>query len=685
MDKALSKTLITGANGMVGSYVNFGVPTGRDELDITDLKSVYAAFEKYKPEVVIHLAAETDVDKCERDPDHAYRVNSIGTYNVALAAKRHDALMVYVSTAAVFDGFKKGPYEVTDKENPQHYYGQSKYLGELIVRGMSTKHLIVRAGWIFGGGPSHDKKFVGKIMKLMENQEIKAVNDKLGSPTYAKDLIASIRTLITSGEHGTYHLANLGTCSRYEIAVHMKNILKKDCIVTPVPSSFFSLDAERGASEGLHSDERLMRPWREALTEYLETEWGATAGYSERRTCRVCDSSALRLVLDLGVSPLANSFLTEQELNAPERRFPLRLVFCDSCSLVQLPDVIDPRLLFLHYDYLTSASAPLVQHFEIMGDMMVDRFSLTKNDLVVEVGSNDGALLAHIKDKVRVLGVDPAEEAADLAKKKGVQTVTEFLDSSVAATIVSEYGEARIVVANNVMAHMDNVRDTFSSVRKLLVQNGHFIFEVHWVGNLIGDGGFDQIYHEHFCYYSLHSLKELLSRTGFSLEDAELVSSHGTSLRVYARNGDIGLTDRAKKLLEREDKEGLNTFEAYRHFAERVGKVKKHLKGVLSNFKKQGASVAGYGAPAKGNTLLNYCEIGIDLIPYISDSTAFKQGKYTPGTHIPIVDPSVLQSKRPDYILLLAWNYADAIMKKEAALIREGTKIILPVPRVRII
>ncbi len=270
------KILITGANGMVGSYVDFGIKTDRRSMDITDLKEVLAVCRKCNPEAIIHLAAETDVDRCERDPEYAYFVNGIGTYNMAVAAKELSIKLVYISTAGVFDGAKEGPYIEEDEPNPQNYYGHSKFLGELAIKEVLKNYLILRVCWMMGGGSTKDQKFVAKIISQIKNpetKEIKVITDQIGSPTFAKDLIKSIKILIQENQTGIFHMANTGIVSRYDVAKFIVDMLKPEVKVMPVESSYFNLDAKRTKNEGLASKINLMRSWQEALREYLETEW----------------------------------------------------------------------------------------------------------------------------------------------------------------------------------------------------------------------------------------------------------------------------------------------------------------------------------------------------------------------------------------------------------------------------
>lgn len=267
----LDKVLITGSKGMVGSYVDFGIKTDRRSLDITDLKEVLAVCRKHKPEAIVHLAAETDVDRCERDPEYAFMVNSVGTFNMATAAKELGIKLVYISTAGVFDGRKKTPYTEKDEANPQNYYGRSKFLGELAVKGMLEDYIIARVCWMFGGGPEKDQKFVAKIIQQLDKPEIRVVTDQIGSPTFGKDLIAGIKKLLKKDAKGIYNLANNGVCSRYEFAETIVKNLGKKTKVIPIKMSDLKMDATRTFNEGMISKNQ--RNWREALKNYLETEW----------------------------------------------------------------------------------------------------------------------------------------------------------------------------------------------------------------------------------------------------------------------------------------------------------------------------------------------------------------------------------------------------------------------------
>ncbi|MEK7138469.1 MAG: class I SAM-dependent methyltransferase [Patescibacteria group bacterium] len=406
--------------------------------------------------------------------------------------------------------------------------------------------------------------------------------------------------------------------------------------------------------------------------------------YSHKNKCRICESTKMAKVLDLGIMPSANSFLEKDELSGQEAVFPLRLYFCKSCTLLQLRDKVNPKYLFHHYAYMTSASKPLVDYFTEYGNELAKKFIRSKNDLVIEVGGNDGPLLSALKDKCRVLNIEPAKNIAQISQIKGIPTITEFFSEELAKKIVAKRGTAALLTGSNVFAHIDDVHDLFRGAKILIGKDGIFAMEVHWVGNLIYEGGFDQIYHEHLCYYSLRSIQRLTEQFGLKIFDAQITNMHGATLRVFI-SASRPVQPSITTLLARESKLGLEKLSTYNKFAIRVKKNQKDLRVLLLDLKRQGKTIAGYGAPAKGNTLLNFCKIDHKTVDYLTDTTIFKQGLYTPGGHIPVHSPEHFKENRPDYTVLLAWNYADAILKKEEEYRKQGGKFIIPVPKVKVL
>lgn len=406
--------------------------------------------------------------------------------------------------------------------------------------------------------------------------------------------------------------------------------------------------------------------------------------YTRRNDCRICGSKNLAKILDLGETPLANGFLTKDELEKQEEKYPLAVYFCKDCSLVQLLDVVNPKILFGKYHFITSASKPSVEHFAKFGKELLDNFIKSKDDLIIDVGGNDGTLLENLKNNCRVLNIEPASNIAEISANKGISTINDFFSNELAEKVLNKYGKASVISANNIIAHTDKVKDVFAGANLLLKDDGIFVFEAHWVKNLIGEGGFDQVYHEHLCYYSLHALKVLAETNGFYINDVKSVPTQGESLRVYAGKAKKSSAN-VDEFLKKERELGLTKVEAYLGFSDSVAKNAENVKRLLVSLKKQGKKIAGYGASAKGNTLLNYFEIGNDVLDYIVDTTPLKQGLYSPGTHIPVVHPDKIKEETPDYVFILAWNYANAILEKESDLRKKGVKFIIPVPEVKII
>ena len=405
--------------------------------------------------------------------------------------------------------------------------------------------------------------------------------------------------------------------------------------------------------------------------------------YARKTTCRVCDSTRVVQFLDLGSMPPANGFLKKEDLQKPEPSFPLTVSFCEDCSLVQTQDVVDPGILFKDYVYMTSGSKPLADHFHELARSLSQDLKLSAKDLVVDIGSNDGTFLEELKN-CRVLGIEPAATMAKISREKGIPTEEHFFTSELAAAIREREGTARLILATNVFAHIDELHDVCKGIEHLLADDGVFITESHWVGNLIGEGGFDQIYHEHLCYFSLLALEALFEQFNMHIVDVEFIPIHGESVRVFVQKK-AQAKDSVERAFAKERALGLAALATFKKFADKVVQNKQQLVTTVAELKAQGTKIAGYGAPAKGNTLLNFCGIGADSINYITDATPLKQGLYTPGMHIPVVHPDNLKKDLPDYVLLLSWNYANNILEKEKELRNKGVKFIVPVPEIRVV
>jgi SAM-dependent methyltransferase len=405
---------------------------------------------------------------------------------------------------------------------------------------------------------------------------------------------------------------------------------------------------------------------------------------TEVDACRACQSRELETVLDLGNTPLANSLLDKSGLHAAEPTFPLKVVFCRCCSLVQLSDTISPEKLFRNYAYFSSFSDALLEHAKSLSEQMIKERKLGANSLVMEIASNDGYLLRnYVSAGIAVLGIEPALNIAEVARQKGINTVAEFFGKELGQRLAADGVLADVIHANNVFAHVPDTNGIVEGFRHILKPEGVLVIEVPYVKEMVEKLEFDTIYHEHVFYFSLTALDKLFSRHGMSLIDAQLLEIHGGSLRLFiAHKGDKSA--RLRELLQIEQSQGVDAIVFYEQFSERVAKLKQELRALLKRLKSEGSKIAVYGASAKGSTLMNFFGLGGETLDFVVDRSTAKQGMYTPGTHLPIYSPEELLKRSPDYVLLLTWNFAEEIIRQQAEYIRRGGKFIIPLPEPRI-
>jgi SAM-dependent methyltransferase len=388
-------------------------------------------------------------------------------------------------------------------------------------------------------------------------------------------------------------------------------------------------------------------------------------------------------MVDLGKSPLCESFLTAERLEAMEPFFPLHVRVCERCWLAQLPSFVPPEEIFAEYAYFSAYSDSWVEHARRYVDMITDRIGLTSDSLVVEVASNDGYLLQHFVPKgIAVLGIDPAANVAKAAEERGVPTLVDFFGRNLAQRLVTERGHADLVLGANVLAQVPDLNDFVAGVSVLLTPDGTTTFEFPHLAQLLQGVQYDTIYHEHYSYFSLTTIRKVFAAHGLDVVDVEELPSHGGSLRVYGAHAEAGREPSAvvADLLEREEAEGLLDPERYRRFAHDVVESKQALLELLIELKREGKQVVGYGAPGKGNTLLNYCGIRTDFLDYTVDRNPYKHGRFTPGTHIPILPPEQIAETRPDAILILPWNLAREIAEQLDYTKEWGASLIVPIP-----
>lgn len=401
--------------------------------------------------------------------------------------------------------------------------------------------------------------------------------------------------------------------------------------------------------------------------------------------CRSCSSPELRDVLDLGITPLANSLLSPEQLDAPEFVAPLGLVFCKGCALLQVTCAVPPEQVFRNYVYFSSLSDTMLQHAKDLVLETISTRKLGKNSFIVEIGSNDGYLLRnYVENGFAPLGVEPALNIAEVARGKGINTIAEFFDQDLAQSLVGEFGRADVIHAHNVLAHVPHVNGILQGIHTLLKDDGVAIIEAPYVLEMLDRVEFDTIYHEHVFYFSVLALNNLCKRNSLVLQDIEQIKIHGGSLRLYiGRTGSPSSSVQA--LLKHETEKGFDTEYGYKGFADRVSLLKSELVELLKQLKTRGSSLAAYGAAAKGSTLLNYFGIGKDVLDFVVDRNPAKQGLFMPGVKLPILPPTELLKRKPDYVLLLTWNFADEILEQQSEYIQQGGQFIIPVPAPRII
>lgn len=409
--------------------------------------------------------------------------------------------------------------------------------------------------------------------------------------------------------------------------------------------------------------------------------------FTEVKKCRICGNSSIKTFLSLGPLPTPNGYLTQKTLKIKEPKYPLDVGRCTRCGLVQLTKIVNPNIMFRNYKYVPSASWPMINHFDELAVLLIKNNRLNKNSLAVDIGSNDGTLLKSFKKRgIKIIGIDPAENLAKIANRDGIKTIADFFSSELATKVKEKHGSADVITATNVVAHIADLYDLLKGVEILLSDDGTFVAEFPYLVDLIDSVEFDTIYQEHLSYFSVKPLIYLIDKFNLNLSDIQKIDVHGGSLRVFIKRGKRKkLAPSVTSLLALEDSKKIYSNATYKNFVNKIEQKKKQLMSLLRKLKNKDFRIIGLGASARGNILMNYFGIDTNILDYIVDSTPYKQGLYTPGHHIPIYPESKILEDQPDFILLLAWNFKDAILKKQEEYRKRGGKFILIVPEVEIV
>lgn len=404
--------------------------------------------------------------------------------------------------------------------------------------------------------------------------------------------------------------------------------------------------------------------------------------------CLVCAGRSVETFLDLGSTALANKFPSAEDLSRPEPRFPLRVGFCHGCGHVQLVERVPPAAMFTDYLYVSSASDTLRAHFDDLAATLTSRHGLADGGLVIDIGCNDASLLCCFRDRgARTLGVDPAENLAEFSRDTGIERYRGFFGADTAGEITDRWGRAALVTATNTFPHIPDLSSFVAGLDAVLAPGGAFVLEAHYLVDLLDQLAFDTVYHEHVSYWALGPMMRLFADHGMEVVRAERLPIHHGQLRATVMRRGEGDVDRSvEEVLAAEKQLGIDRFDTWRTFAGRVGRLKAEVVDCLTSLKAEGRRLSGYGAPAKGSTLLEFLRLGPETLDFIADRSPLKQGRYTPGSHIPIVAPArLLEDPSPDHVLLLAWNFEEEILAQQAEFRRRGGRFILPVPEVRIV
>jgi len=408
---------------------------------------------------------------------------------------------------------------------------------------------------------------------------------------------------------------------------------------------------------------------------------------SRRSTCRLCDSKNLELVFQLSPSPIGDAFVSREKLNEKQETYPIDLFLCRECGLAQLLDVIDPEILYGDYIYLTGSSLGLREHFQEYANDVINKLNPSQESLIIDIGSNDGILLSYFKKSgYKVLGVEPARHIAEKASLSGIETLPEFFNTSLAEKIVQDYGYASVITANNVYANIDDLKTFTHGIRSLMAPDGVFIFESFYLSDVIQNMVFDFIYHEHLSAFAIKPIQSFFSQFGMELIDVKRIPTKGGSIRYFVqlKGGPRKINSSVYSMIEFEEKLGFYNPKTFQVFSNKINALKKQTYSLLSDIRAQGGKIAGYGASITGTTLIYHFNIG-EFLEYLVDDNLDKQGRFSPGLHLPVYSSETLYEKQPDYTVILAWRFADPIINKHKEYISKGGHFIIPVPKVKVI
>jgi len=642
------KIVLFGGSGLLGKELlkinkDLIAPT-HDEVSIENLKLVEDFIAKHKPDIVINSSAFIDNRKIEKDPTIAIQTNIIGSANISLACIKHKARLVYISTDYIYKG-DKGNYKETDEILPFNIYAWTKLGGETSTMGVNN-HLIIRTS--FGAD-----NFSYKV----------AFNDKYASKDYVSVIAPMIYEASISSIIG---ILNLGS-ERKSLYNYAK--IKSEVKPIRLSDTYFSTPVDTSLNLQKWIDYKSENPICKPHT-----------------NCRCCGSKNMSKYLDLGIMPLANNLEFTSKLAKEKDKFPLQIMFCNDCGLSQLSVVINPSKMFSYYTYRSSINGGYVKHCNKMANELSERFGLTENSFVIDIAGNDGALLKEFKKvfNPKVLNVDPATNLTAIAEQQGITSLAKFWGYDTSEEVVENYGKADLITATNVFAHVDNIFEFLISAKETLSAKGVLVIEFPYLVDFIQNKEYDTTYFEHLSYVSISPIEKLCERLGLKLFDVQKQNIHGGTTRLSICHPNAHeVTENVAEFINYEAENGFMNLDRYISWSEDINQTIKDFSTKLLDLKLQGYSISGFGASAKGNTLLNSCKVTTDLMDYIADETPEKIGKFSPTTGIPIVNKQKIIDNPTDFIVILAWNFQEEIINKLKPIYKG--KFIIPVPEFKII
>ena len=688
--------LITGGNGMIGSNLDFGIKPSSKIMNICNYESIKNIFDKYNIECIIHLAS-INIKDCDNDIKKAIEVNINGTINLIKISKEYNIPFIFISSGAVFSSIN--PNDTFNEKSspcPNCIYGYTKLSAEKIAS-TYDKSIIIRTGWLYGSKNNiKNYKFVeNSITNILDNKTVYGSNDFFGSPTYIVDFIEKMLYLIENKMYGIYHIINEGYASGYEIAVEICNILNKDnkLIIKKKVADIPNANDYRSNSEKLQTnyDFLYLRNWKIALNEYIKSfdinhinMNNINAIYKKRHKCRLCNQPNLIEIFNLNPTPPANQFIKKKE---NQEYIPLDICLCNDCKHIQLLEIIDPKILYQNYFYLSSTSSTMVKHLCESVDYFIDYLDINKTDNILEIGSNDGTIIQYLLNKnfTNVIGIDPAKNIKTL---NNLPIICDFFSSKKYEYFLNNYGKFKLIFGFHCCAHIENNQDVFKTVFDLLEDNGVFVMEIGYFYDVFKNKTFDTIYHEHIDYYTCTSIKNYCDKNNVILFNVKKTKIQGGSIQFficknvntkYSKNN-----NKINKLLLNEKKSGIFDIEHHISWFNNINEIGINLNLLLDNIKKNNYKIAGYGASAKSTTFLHQFKIH-NILEYIIDDNIYKIDHFSPGLHIPIKPITELQNNKVNYILILSWNFRNEIIKKLKQYTKYNIKIIIPFPNIKII